>query len=136
MPGTTAAGRWFRVAGYALLALAGCAAVAWPTPSVRAAAAPTAGALVYVWAAMLIVGGLASAVGAARDRWLGEYAGLWPLIMTWAVYALAALATGRPTAIASAAALGGVALILLARWRVVASIRREAARYHAEHEDR
>jgi len=120
--------RWTRVGGYSLMAVAGIAAMAWPTPSVRAATAPTAGALVYVWAGMLAVGGLSSAIGAALDRWLGEYAGLWPLVVTFWVYALAAGSTGRATSIAGACALSSIAMLLLARWRDVALIRREAAR--------
>lgn len=121
--------RWTRVSGYSLMAVAGMAAIAWPTPSVRAASGP--GGLVYVWAVMLVVGGLSSALGAACDRWLGEYAGLWPLVVTFFVYALAASATGRLTAIAGACALGSIGLLLLARWRDVAMIRREAARSYA-----
>ena len=124
--------RWTRAIGYGLMAAAGFAAMVWPAPSVRAATTPMAG-LAYVWAGMLALGGLASAWGAAVDRWLGEYAGLWPLIATWAVYALAAGATGRLTSIAAACALGAIAFLLLARWRDVAQIRREAAPYHAEH---
>jgi hypothetical protein len=85
---------------------------------------------------MLVVGGVSCAVGAARDRWIGEYAGLWPLIATFAVYALAAATAGRVTAVAGACALGSIALMLLARWRDVALVRREAARYNAEHERR
>lgn len=127
--------RWGRVVGYALMAVAGLAAIVWPAPSVRAATSPAA-ALATVWAVLLLVGGACSLWGAAAGRWLGEYAGLWPLIVTWAVYALAAAATGRVTSIAAACALASIAALLLARWRDVAVIRREAARYHAEHEGR
>lgn len=127
--------RWARLTAYVLWAAAGAAWMAWPAPPVRAATNPVT-ALPYLWAALLIVGGLASAVGAATGRWLGEYAGLLPLIVTWMVYAIAAAATGRLDAIAGACALGGVAFKLLARWHDVAHIRREAARYRAEHEGR
>lgn len=128
-----AAHHWDRVLAYTLMALAGVAAIAWPTPSVRAI---STGVLVYVWAVMLTVGGISCAIGAALDRWLGEYAGLWPLIVTFAVYALAAATAGRATAIAGAFALGSIAMFLFARWREVALIRREAARYNAEREER
>lgn len=124
--------RWTRVASYTLMAVAGAAAMAWPAPSVRAATNPVA-VYVYVWAALLIVGGMSSAIGAAAGRWLGEYAGLWPLIVTFLVYSLASFATGRLAAIAGACALASFAFLLLARWRDVAYIRREAARYNAEH---
>ena len=123
--------RWTRVISYTLMAVAGVAALVWPAPSVRAAAG-TAAILAYLWAALLVIGGTTAAVGAAAGRWLGEYAGLWPLIVTWAVYCLAAAATGRATAIAASCALGSIAFLLLSRWRDVAQIRREAARYHAE----
>lgn len=130
-----AARRWTRVVGYTLMAAAGVAAMAWPAPSVRAATNPVT-TLAYVWAALLVVGGMSSAIGAAADRWLGEYAGLWPLIATFAVYAIAGAATGRATTVAGSCALGSIAFLLLARWRDIAQIRREAARYHAEHEGR
>jgi hypothetical protein len=125
--------RWTRAAGYFLMAVAGVAAIAWPAPAVRAATTPTAGALVYVWAGMLIVGGLAAGAGAMLDRWIGEYVGLWPLVFTFTIYALAAGATGRTASIAGGCLLGAIALLLLARWRDVEVIRREAARYQAEH---
>lgn len=127
--------RWTRVLSYTLMALAGLAAVLWPAPSVRAATGPVAG-LVYLWAALLILGGVTSAAGAAADRWLGEYAGLWPLIVTFAVYGLAAGASGRVTSLAAACALGSIAFLLLARWRDVASVRREAVRYRVDRERR
>src|SRR5258706_15810345 len=105
--------RWTRVVGYALMAVAGIAAMVWPAPAVRAATNPLA-ILAYLWAALLVIGGLSSAIGAAADRWLGEYAGLWPLIVTWTVYCIAAAASGRWTAIAGACALGPIAFLLLA----------------------
>lgn len=123
------------VIAYGLMACAGGFALAFPTPAVRAATTATSGALVYVWAALLVVGGLSSAVGSALDRWLGEYAGNLALAATFGVYALAAAASGRLTAIAGACALGAVAMLLCARWRDVAFIRREAARFRAEHRE-
>ena len=126
--------RWTRVVGYSLMALAGIAAVAWPSPAVKAATGPTTGLLVYVWAILLAVGGVSAAVGSALDRWLGEYAGLWPLVTTFAVYAIAAASSGRGAAIAGAALLGSIAFLLLARWRDVAHLRQEAMRILANHE--
>ncbi|MFY1669486.1 hypothetical protein ACN27G_05960 [Plantactinospora sp. WMMB334] len=116
--------RWSRVTGYTLMCAAGIAAVAWPTPSVRAAT----GALVYLWAGFLGVGGLLAACGAVSDRWLGEYAGL-PLI--WAafgVYAVVLGATARPAGVVAALVLSAVGLLVYARWRDVGVIRREATR--------
>jgi hypothetical protein len=123
--------RWTRVVAYALMGAAGLASLAWPSPSVERATSATSGITVYVWAGMLALGGISCAAGSATDRWLGEYAGLWPLIVTFSVYALVSASTGRATAIAGACALGSIALLLIARWRDVAHIRREVARYRA-----
>jgi len=127
--------RWTRVTAYALMAAGGAAAMAWPNPAVRAATTPTSGLLAYLWALLLVLGGASSAIGAALDRWLGEYTGLVPLSATFAVFSLSAAATGRLTAMPGAAVLGSIAFFLLSRWLDVAQTRREAARYHAEHQD-
>lgn len=122
-------GRAARLVGYALMGLAGVAAMVWPAPAVQEATAPTGGALAYVWAALLVVGGVTSAAGAASDRWLGEYAGLWPLVATFAVFGLSALASERGfVAVAGGLALLAIAALLHARWQDVALIRREADR--------
>jgi hypothetical protein len=82
-----------------------------------------------MWAVLLAIGGLCSAVGAFTDRWLGEYAGLWPLVTTFLVYGLAAFAAGRgPVSYAGGFALLSIAALLYARWQDVALIRREAVR--------
>lgn len=117
-----------RVIGYALMAIAGVAAIIWPAPSVRAATSPTTGLLVYVWAILLAVGGISATIGAATDRWLGEYVGLIPLVTTFAAYGLAAWARADWTSIAGGCALMSIAMLLLARWRDVAVVAREAAR--------
>jgi hypothetical protein len=118
-----------RFTGYTMMAAGGAAAMVWPSPAVQAATSPTAGALVYVWAGLLAVGGVSSAYGAATDRWLGEYAGLWPLMATFTVYGIAAfVGTRGPVAWAGGLVLLAIAGLLLARWREVALIRREAAR--------
>lgn len=117
-------GRWPRTLGYAALATAGTMAIVSPTPAVREAASPTSGWLAYAWAIMIVVGGLSSALGTAFDRWFGEYVGLWPLATTFAVYSLASAVTAdRPT---GALLLGAFALFLVARWRHVAMVRKEA----------
>lgn len=121
-------GRAARLTGYVLMGLAGVAAMVWPAPAVQAATAPTAGVLAYIWAGMLIVGGVTSAAGAATDRWIGEYTGLWPLVATFTVYGLAALAGRGPVAVAGGLALLSIAVLLHARWQDVALIRREADR--------
>lgn len=120
--------QWARATGYTLIVFSGVAAAIWPAPSVRAAAGPMS-SLVYVWVVLLIVGGGCSAIGAATGRWLGEYVGLWPLIFTFAVYGIAAGATGRTTSLTAAFALGSIGVLLYARWRDVALVRQEAVRY-------
>jgi hypothetical protein len=115
-----------RAAAFALLAAGGIAALAWPPPAVQAATSPAA-ALAFVWAAMLILGGVCSAAGAITDRWLGEYVGLWPLITVFAIYGVSAFASSRGlVAVAGGCVLTAVAGLLLARWQDVALIRREA----------
>lgn len=117
-----------RAAAFALLAVGGLAAMVWrPPPAVQAATSPVY-ALAYVWAALLILGGACSALGAATDRWLGEFVGLWPLIMVFAIYGLSAFASSRGlVAVAGGCVLTAVAALLLARWQDVNLIRREAA---------
>lgn len=124
-----------RAAAFSLLAAGGIAAMVWPPPAVQAATSPVY-ALAYLWATLLVIGGIASALGAATDRWLGEYVGLWPLIMVFAIYGLSAFASSRGlVAVAGGCVLTAVAALLLARWQDVALIRREAA-HAARHGDR
>lgn len=121
--------RWARVFAYVAFAAAGAAEVVWPAPSVKAATAPTAGIVIYVWAAFLLLGGIMSAAGAVLDLWIGEYCGLPLLASVFAVYGLAIAATGKPTSYALALAFIAVAAFQVGRWRDVAAIRRESARY-------
>jgi hypothetical protein len=116
--------RWTRVIGYTLMAAGGVAAVFVPTPSVRLAA----GALVYLWAAFLAVGGTLAAVGAITDRWLGEHLGLPLISAAWAVYAVVLALGGNPASRAAAFAFAAVAFLLWGRRRDVELIRREATR--------
>lgn len=107
---------------YILFALAGSAAIVWPAPTVAAAT----GWLVYVWATWLAVGGMAAAIGAVTDRWIGEYAGLPLLFTAFGVYALVVASSGRLTSLAGAFALGAIAAKLIARWQDTGEVRREA----------
>lgn len=112
--------------GYVLLALAGAAAMIWPSPSVAASGGRVWAA---VWACLLVIGGTTSAYGAARKLYRWEYAGLPALISVWIVYALASLslvATGFLDRLAGACALFAVASMLAARWRDVSTVRRAA----------
>jgi hypothetical protein len=118
--------------GYALLAIAGFAAMVWPSPAVTA----SSGRLwASVWACLLIVGGSTAAYGAARKLYRWEYVGLPALISVWIVYALASfslVATGLLDRLAGGCALLAVAALLAARWRDVSTVRR-AAREVSEH---
>lgn len=111
-----------RVVAYSLFALAGAAAMVWPSPTVATAT----GWLVYVWAIWLGVGGLAAAIGAITDRWIGEYAGLPLLFSAFGVYAIVILSAQRLTSLAGAFALGAIAAKLIARWQDIGEVRREA----------
>lgn len=90
----------------------------------------TGGPVVFLWAMLLAVGGLTSAVGSAADIWLGEYAGLWPIILTFTIYGLASALSGNLIELALALTILGWSLLLLARWREVAMVRSEALRFH------
>lgn len=117
--------RFVYAAGYLLMAVAGVFAGLWPSPSVENAAASSQ-LLVTVWNAFLLVGGLASAIGAITERWIGEYVGLPLLASVFAVYGVAAVASGRETSYAAGAAFVGIALLFMGRWVDVAAVRRLA----------
>lgn len=119
-----------RVFAYCAFAAAGATSIAWPVPAVAEA---TTGAryLALVWAGMLTTGGVLSALGAAVDRWIGEYVGLLPMIATFAIYALTVAVSGSLPSAAACTFLTGVALVLFSRWREVAHVRAEVARRRA-----
>lgn len=121
--------RKIRVIGYVMFALSGAAALVWPSPSIRVVAA---GALVYIWSSFWLVGGSVAAIGAFTDRWIGELVGLPLLAAVFTVFGLAAFYNGRPTSIATGLGLIAISVLLVARWRDVDLVRREAAR-RAEH---
>lgn len=113
-----------RVAGYVLMAAAGGVAFAIPARSIQA----STGWLVYLWAGFLLLGGLLCGWGAVTDRWIGELAGL-PLISSaFGVYFVVLFLTRTVSGAAAALAFGAVALLLVARWRDISTVRREADR--------
>lgn len=126
---TTQPRRRTLIGAYVCLAIAGVCSLIWPASSVDDSAGR---AWATLWAMLLVVGGVSSALGAYRDVWLWEYAGLLPLIAVWLVYGIAAAVTvpmgGSLDRLAPAFALTAVALLLMTRWANVASIRRMAAR--------
>jgi hypothetical protein len=113
-------------AGYLAMAAAGFCAWRWPSPSLAHATGGEA-LLIVVWDIFLVVGGLTAGLGAAVDRWLGEYVGLPLLAAVFAVYGLSSLASAKDSSRAGAAILIAVALLLLARWADVGDVRRVAA---------
>lgn len=107
-----------------MMAAAGGVAFAIPVSSIQA----STGWLVYLWAAFLLLGGLLCGWGAVTDRWIGELAGL-PLISSaFGVYFVVLFLTRTVGGAAAALAFGAVALLLVARWRDISTIRREADR--------
>jgi hypothetical protein len=80
--------RPWRAVGYLLLAM-GAIVIWWdPTRNVE----PIPWPLRWVWASFIVLGGLSSAYGSLRDRWLHEFVSLPPLIGGFAV--LVALLVG------------------------------------------
>lgn len=117
---------------YSLFALAGVGALVWPQPAVESASNRLTAS---VWGALFLIGGASSALGVLTDRWLGEFAGLLPLIAVWLVFGLAAAyaaGVGHPERLAGAAALLAVTMLLVSRWAAVLQ-ERHAARVVAEH---
>ncbi|AXH88802.1 hypothetical protein [Micromonospora aurantiaca] len=116
--------RWSRVVGYAAVAAAGVGAAVVPDPRVTDAT----GALVYLWAGFLILGGMSAGLGALTDRWLGEALGCPLLSTSLAAYAVVLFATGQPAAIIGGLFLAGMAFLMWARSRDIELLRREATR--------
>jgi hypothetical protein len=127
--------RYSRGLAYLLTAVAGAIATVAPPPAVEMTASPVYVAF-YLWTVLLIVGGALSAVGAARGRWLGEYVGLWPLIVSFVAFGLAAATNGRGwQSAAGALLLGAFATWLYSRWLDVALLRKESTRSQVEQTD-
>lgn len=121
--------RWIRAVGYGLIGLGGVAGLAFPSFSTEGPMSLTGGPVILLWAVLLIVGGFTSAVGSAADIWLGEYAGLWPVILTFMIFGAANALTGDLIELALSLTILGWSLLLLARWRQVAMVRSEALRF-------
>lgn len=122
--------RRIRAVGYLCFATLGTVALWWPAPIIQAVTTQSffdrAG---YLWALLLIIGGLSSAWGALWRKWPGEYVGLVALMIVMAVYATVAMLTGvktEPPAPATAFGWAGMFFIWLCRWIKVDCIRREA----------
>jgi len=90
----------------------------------------TGGPVVIFWAILLAVGGFTSALGSAADVWLGEYAGLWPIILTFMIFGIANAVSGSLIELALSLTVLGWSFLLLARWREVAMVRSQAMTFH------
>lgn len=124
--------RYTRAGAYFLVASAGVLSTVFQPQSVRETTSPVF-LLFYLWTGLLTVGGVLSAVGAIRGRWFGEYVGLWPLIVSFAAFALAVSTNGRGWASSgSAALLAAFAVWLYSRWLDVALLRRESVESRRE----
>ena len=105
--------RPWRAAAYFLLALGGL--IIWwdPTRNVE----PVPWLVRWVWASFIVVGGLGAAYGAARDKWLYEFAALPLIVVGFGVMVLVLVAgdgsTGR---LAFACWLGSVVVQAARRW--------------------
>jgi hypothetical protein len=121
--------RWFRAVGYTCIGSGGIASLIWPPLKATSDLSPTSGPVLFLWAILVAVGGLTSALGSASDIWLGEYAGLWPLIITFFVFGLTNAVSGNLVELALSLVILGWACLLAARWREVAIVRSEALRF-------
>jgi hypothetical protein len=90
----------------------------------------TGGPVIILWATLLAVGGLTSAIGSAADVWLGEYAGLWPIIITFMIFGFANAVSGSLIELALSLTVLGWSFLLLARWREVALVRSQALKFY------
>jgi hypothetical protein len=112
--------------GYTLISGAGMCSIVWHPPAVKAAVSSLF-AVYYLWSGLLIVGGVTSAIDSFRGRWLGEYIGLWPLIVSFLAFSLAVGSNGQGgSAIAGTLLLAGFGVWLFGRWQDVAFLRRES----------
>lgn len=125
----TLAQRWIRAIGYGSIGCGGIAALLFPSFRAEGPMSLTGGPVILLWALLLAVGGLTSAVGSAADIWLGEYAGLWPIILTFMIFGVASAASGNLIELALALTILGWSFLLLARWREVAMVRSQAMKF-------
>lgn len=126
----TANRHWIRAIGYALIACGGISAMIWPSVAATGPTTLTHGPVIFLWALLLAVGGVTSAIGSAADIWLGEYAGLWPIIVTFMLYGFANAVSGNLVQLALSLIILGWSFLLLFRWREVALVRSEALRFN------
>jgi hypothetical protein len=107
-----------------MMATGGALAFAIPVSSIQDAT----GWLVYLWAAFLLIGGVACALGSVTGRWFGELTGL-PLISSaFGVYFVVLGLSFTVRGGAASLAMGAIALILISRWQDVNRLRVEATR--------
>lgn len=87
--------------------------------------------LTMTW--FMMIGGYLSMLGAATNRWAGEFSGIPLLIASFSVFGFITFRENRPDAPYIAAAnlslLNGLALLFLARWLHVFSVQEAAQRF-------
>jgi hypothetical protein len=120
--------RPWRAVAYFLLAAGGF--IIWLDPSRNIEPLPAS--IRWVWASFIVVGGLVSAVGSIRDKWLYEFVALPLLVVGFGglvIVLCAGAGTGRW---AFAAWLGSIVVQTLRRWaglwRFVNALKRASTR--------
>lgn len=101
-----------RATAYSLLSTGGGVLLSDPTRSLQSASIQ----IRWVWSTVLVVGCIAAIIGAVRDRYLAEFAGL-PFIMAGMIAFVVVLAAGRTSpGIAIACFLSAIVVILASRF--------------------
>lgn len=115
--------RTARAVGYGGIALSG-GLLAYGLPL------GTSGGVYVMLSAWMGLGGTICALGAALDRWAGEFIGLPLLATAMAAFGFVVIRDAHWTilGIANMALLEGLGLLFLARWRDVAAVYRSAAK--------
>lgn len=112
--------RWVRSLAYVLMATAGVLLVLSNLMHVYY------GPLGEAMSWFLIVGGILSAVGAATNRWAGEFSGLPLLAPAFAVFGVLVWRTSNIStpfiAAANLSLLMAIAFVMMSRWRVVFAV--------------
>lgn len=124
--------RWSRFLSYALIAAAGIESIIHPPVSVSQAIDGHQ-AVGLTWALVMTISAGLCALGAALDRWVGEYVGLIPLSIISAVFGISAISRSSVSA-AGGLFLIGFFWIMISRWQEVALLRIEADRKARENE--
>ncbi len=113
-----------RVMAYVMWTVAGLVSFYIPVISIRS----TTSWLVYVWGFFLITGGLLCTYGSLTDKWIGELIGLPLLSSAFAVWFVVLGLAFTTSGTVGSLTFGGITAYLLARWRDVGIVSKEADR--------